>query len=184
MKNSLKVIIFYVALIAIVLFASSVVFDTVEQEKTLYSDIISYFTEEQVEYFLLTSDNELQLSLKDKTVIVYELRSYETYELNFAEIAEQQYLDGIISDYDIEPPTSYPWWLSLLPYLLVIVFFVAMWVYVMNQANGKGGGRNNIAGFGKARAKLGSDEKKKILFSDVAGADEEKEELREIVDFL
>jgi len=184
MKNSLKVIIFYVVLIAIVLFASSVVFDTVEQEKTLYSDIISYFTEEQVEYFLLTSDNELQLSLKDKTIVVYQLRSYETYELNFAEIAEQQYLDGIITDYDIEPPTSYPWWLSLLPYLLVIVFFIAMWIYVMNQANGKGGGRNNIAGFGKARAKLGSDEKKKILFSDVAGADEEKEELREIVDFL
>ena len=184
MKNSLKVIIFYIALIAIVLFASSVVFDTVEQEKTQYSDIIEYFVHEQVDSFVLTSDNEMQLTLKDQTVVVYQLRSYETYELNFSEIAEQQYLEGILTDYDIEPPTSYPWWLSLLPYLLVIVFFIAMWVYVMNQANGKGGGRNNIAGFGKARAKLGSDEKKKVLFSDVAGADEEKEELREIVDFL
>jgi len=184
MKNSLKVIIFYVALIAIVLFASSVVFDTVEQEKTQYSDIIEYFVNEQIDSFVLTADNEMVLTLKDQTVVAYQLRSYETYELNFSEIAEQQYLEGILTDYDIEPPTTYPWWLSLLPYLLVIVFFIAMWVYVMNQANGKGGGRNNIAGFGKARAKLGSDEKKKVLFSDVAGADEEKEELREIVDFL
>ena len=184
MKNSLKVVIFYVALIAIVLFASSVVFDTVEQEQTLYSDIIELFVHEQVDSFVLTSDNELYLTLKDQTMVSYQLRSYETYERNFAEIAEQQYLEGILSDYDIEPPTTYPWWLSLLPYALVIVFFVVMWVYVMNQANGKSGGRNSIAGFGKARAKLGSDEKKRVLFSDVAGADEEKEELREIVDFL
>ena len=184
MKNSLKVIIFYVVLIVIVLFASSVVFDTVEQEKTQYSDIIEYFVNEQIDSFVLTSNNEMQLTLKDQSIVVYQLRSYETYERNFSEIAEQQYLEGILTDYDIEPPTTYPWWLSLLPYVLVIVFFIAMWVYVMNQANGKGGGRNNIAGFGKARAKLGSDEKKKVLFSDVAGADEEKEELREIVDFL
>ena len=184
MKNSIKVIIFYVVLIAIVLFASSVVFDTVEQEKTQYSDIIEYFVNEQIDSFVLTSDNEMQLTLKDQSIVVYQLRSYDTYELNFSEIAEQQYLEGIITDYDIEPPTTYPWWLSLLPYALVIIFFIAMWVFVMNQANGKGGGRNNIAGFGKARAKLGSDEKKKVLFSDVAGADEEKEELREIVDFL
>ena len=184
MKNSLKVILFYVALIAIVLFASSVVFDTVEQEQTLYSDIIALFVEEKVDSFVLTADNELHLTLKDQTMVSYPLRSYETYERNFSEIAEQQYLEGIISNYDIDPPTTYPWWLSLLPYALVIIFFIVMWVYVMNQANGKGGGRNNIAGFGKARAKLGSDEKKKVLFSDVAGADEEKEELREIVDFL
>lgn len=184
MKNSLKVIIFYIVLIAIVLFASSVVFDTVEQEHTQYSDIIDYFVREQVDSFVLTSDNEMQMTLKDQTIVVYQLRSYETYERNFSEIAEQQYLEGILSHYDVQPPTTYPWWLSLLPYLLVIVFFIAMWVYVMNQANGKGGGRNSVAGFGRARAKLGSDEKKKVLFSDVAGADEEKEELREIVDFL
>ena len=61
MKNSLKVIIFYIALIAIVLFASSVVFDTVEQEKTQYSDIIDYFVREQVDSFVLTSDNEMQM---------------------------------------------------------------------------------------------------------------------------
>jgi len=182
MKNSLKVILFYVSLIAIIIIASSVVFDTVEKEATLYSDIVRYFKEEQVDAFLLTSDNELQLKLKDGTQLAFQLRNYETYTTHFAQIAEDQYMEGIISDYDIEPPTTYPWWLSLLPYLLVIIFFVAMWIYVMRQASGKGG--NKIAGFGKARVKLGSDEKKKVYFSDVAGADEEKEELREIVDFL
>jgi hypothetical protein len=90
MKNSIKVIIFYVALIAIVLFASSVVFDTVEQEKTQYSDIIEYFVNEQIDSFVLTADNEMVLTLKDQSIVAYQLRSYETYELNFSEIAEQQ----------------------------------------------------------------------------------------------
>ena len=76
MKNSLKVILFYVALIAIVLFASSVVFDTVEQEQTLYSDIIALFVEEKVDSFVLTADNELHLTLKDQTMVTYPLRSY------------------------------------------------------------------------------------------------------------
>ncbi len=184
MKNSFKVIVFYLVLIAVILFASSVVFDTVETEQTLYSDIVRYFNEEQVDKFVLTSDNELQLQLKDGTITVFQLRNYDAFNTHFADIAEEQYNAGIISAYDVEPPTSYPWWLSLLPYLLVIVFFIAMWVYVMNQAGGKGGAGGKIAGFGKARAKLGTDEKHKVLFSDVAGADEEKEELREIVDFL
>ena len=69
MKNSLKVIIFYIVLIAIVLFASSVVFDTVEQEQTQYSDIIEYFVNEQVDSFVLTSDNEMQMTLKDQSTL-------------------------------------------------------------------------------------------------------------------
>ena len=65
--------------------------------------------------------------------------------------------------------------------MIIIAALIIMYVVMMNQAMGKGG---KINSFGKARAKLGSDEKKKVLFTDVAGADEEKEELREVVDFL
>ncbi len=182
MKNSLKVIVFYIVLIAVVLVATSVVFNSVEQDKHQYSDIVRYFNEEQVDSFTLSNANELALKLKNGTSVTFQLRSYDTFTTYFGDIAQKQYLDGIITSYDIEPPASYPWWLSFLPYILVFVFFIAMWIYIMNQANGKGGGK--IANFGKARAKLGADEKKKVLFSDVAGADEEKEELREVVDFL
>ncbi|MBR2000496.1 MAG: AAA family ATPase, partial [Lentisphaeria bacterium] len=71
---------------------------------------------------------------------------------------------------------------SLLPYVLILAVFIGLWFYAMNQATGGKGGRINS--FGKAKAKLGADEKKKVFFSDVAGADEEKEELTEVVDFL
>ncbi len=187
MKNSLKVVVFYVVLIAIVLVASTFVSRSVDIDETLYSDIVRYFNEEKIDSFVLTRDNVLELTLKDQTVVKFRLRSYETFTKYFGEIAEEQYLNGTIKSYDIKPPAQYPMILSILPFIILIVIFVAMWIYVMNQANGKnagGNGGNRIMGFGRARAKLGSDEKKKVYFSDVAGADEEKEELREIVDFL
>ena len=182
MKNGIKVILFYSVLIIIVLLVTSAIFSTVEAEHTQISDIIRYFNEEKIQTFTLTQDNVLELNLKDNTQVTFQLRSQDVFDKYFGETAKQQYLDGIIESYDIEPLASYPWWLSLLPYALVIIFFIAMWIYLMNQTSGKGAGK--IAGFGKARAKMGADEKNKVLFSDVAGADEEKEELREVVDFL
>ncbi|NLI60362.1 MAG: ATP-dependent zinc metalloprotease FtsH [Clostridiales bacterium] len=84
---------------------------------------------------------------------------------------------------DVQPPPEAPWWLSLVPFLIVIVLFGVFWFFFMQQAQGGGGG-NRVMSFGKSRAKVHTDEKKKTTFNDVAGADEEKEELKEIVDFL
>lgn len=88
---------------------------------------------------------------------------------------------GVITRYDLPAPMDIPWWVSFLPYVVMIVLFIALWIFVMNQASGRGGKFNN---FGKARAKVASDDKKKVYFRDVAGADEEKAELVEIVEFL
>ncbi len=82
---------------------------------------------------------------------------------------------------NVIPPTA-PWWVAIIPTLGLIVIFVLFWVFFLQQSQGGGGSR--VMSFGKSRAKMTIDDKKKITFNDVAGADEEKEELKEIVEFL
>lgn len=80
------------------------------------------------------------------------------------------------------PPVSTPWFMELLPSALMILVFVVFWFVFMQQSQGGG---NRVMSFGKSRAKLHKDdERKRVTFDDVAGLDEEKEELQEIVDFL
>ena len=78
-------------------------------------------------------------------------------------------------------PVSTPWYIEMLPYFIPIILLMVMWWYIMRQQTG-GGGR--VMNFGKSRAAMVDPSKNKITFADVAGADEEKEELKEIVDFL
>ncbi len=85
--------------------------------------------------------------------------------------------------YDQTAPSEMPWIVNLIPSLLIVIIFVAMFVMMRRSMSSiEGGGK--AMGFGKARIKQPVDEKRKTTFADVAGADEEKEELREIVDFL
>ena len=78
-------------------------------------------------------------------------------------------------------PVSTPWYLEILPYLIPMVLLIGMWWYIMRQQTGGGG---KVMNFGKSRASMVDPSKNKVTFANVAGADEEKEELREIVDFL
>jgi len=84
-------------------------------------------------------------------------------------------------DWRNEPPVQPGWWTGLLTTLLPILLFVALFFFLMQQTQGGG---NRVMSFGKSRARLQSDDKKKVTFNDVAGADEVKEELEEIVEFL
>lgn len=83
--------------------------------------------------------------------------------------------------YKMDPPTEAPWWTSLITTLLPILVIVGLFFFMMQQTQGGG---NRVMQFGKSRARLVGDEKKKITFEDVAGADEVKEELQEVVEFL
>ena len=161
-----------------------------------YSDITQFFYDEQVSSFTVDSTNTLTLTLKNNKKIEYQLLSLNLFYEDLNDLIVQQKQAGILTDYDFEAPTQLPVWVSFLPYILVIVIMIVVWWLFISRASskgtssrdGSGGGFGGLGGrmnsFSKARTKLGSDEKKKVYFTDVAGADEEKEELQEVVEFL
>ena len=107
--------------------------------------------------------------------------SYQDFREYCRPVLEDQFKTGTLQKYDIQPPSNTAAWVSYIPYILLVGMLILTIVVFIKMSGGRGGALNN---FGKARTKLGTDEKKKVLFRDVAGADEEKEELKEIVDFL
>ena len=182
MNKKNKYIIFYVVLIAVILIATAALFNNVRNvEMVSYSDIVKLFQQEQVKKFEISDNNILTIITQDDKRIEYELYDISLFYNDLRELILEQTESGVLQEYNYTPPYEAPWWLSLMPYAIIIILFIVLWVYAINQASGRGG---KIASFGKARAKLGSDEKKKVLFKDVAGADEEKEELKEVVEFL
>ncbi|MBQ4044519.1 MAG: AAA family ATPase, partial [Clostridia bacterium] len=117
-----------------------------------------------------------------EATVTYALRDINLLIMDMGDLIREQHAAGIIEDYDIPAPMTMPWWVSLLPYVIVIVLLIAMWMFVMNQTVGGKGSKMNS--FGRSKARLISADKNKVLFRDVAGADEEKAELEEIVEFL
>ncbi|MBU3216915.1 ATP-dependent zinc metalloprotease FtsH [Clostridium estertheticum] len=82
-------------------------------------------------------------------------------------------------------PASMPMWLQIVPTLLIVLMLVGFWfMYIQQSQGGGGGGNRGVMNFGKSRAKIATPDKKKVTFDDVAGEDEEKNELAEVVDFL
>ncbi|MCX7885468.1 MAG: ATP-dependent zinc metalloprotease FtsH [Caloramator sp.] len=81
------------------------------------------------------------------------------------------------------PPTRFPVWVSAIPNILMLIMLGVIWFIFLQQSQGGGGGKG-VMNFGKSRAKLVTNDKKRVTFNDVAGADEEKAELQEVVDFL
>ena len=101
---------------------------------------------------------------------------------SFMELLDSAYEDGKLQNYDVEKKSNPPWWLEMLPMFAMVILFVFFWIFFIQQTQGGG---NRVMSFGKSRARMASEESKnKVRFSDVAGADEEKAELEEIVDFL
>ncbi len=182
MKNNGKIIIFYIILIVGMLVVSSALLGPAEDEKLQYSDVVELFQSEKVDSFVVRNDNTLELSTKDGKDISFKLRDLSIFEKDLKELVLEQKKSGIITEFHYEEPVNFPWWVSFLPYVIIIVVFIGLWIFIMNQAAGGKGGKINS--FGKSRAKLGANEKSKVLFTDVAGADEEKEELQEVVEFL
>ncbi len=181
MKSNYKILIFYVALIGIILVSTAMLFGTQPGEEVIHSDIYEEFYIENVKSFEIDADNKLTLNTHDGKVKTFKLRDLGLFWDQFGDMIDKQLIDGKLESYNIAEPQTIPWWVGLLPYAIVIILFVALWFIFMNQAGGRGG---KVANFGKARAKLGADEKKKVFFKDVAGADEEKAELQEVVEFL
>ncbi len=196
-KGTSKAIIFYIVFIAVIFIVANVFVNTNTNQKELdYSQVVKMFQKEEVKRYYVDNTDILYLSSKEASSEELDLNSFEyvhyladieQFRNDLGELIIDQTSSGVLLEYDYQAPTVIPWWAAYLPYLIVIVILVVVfWLFISRTSkNGGGiglGGKMNS--FSKARTKLGSDEAKKVMFSDVAGADEEKEELQEVVEFL
>ncbi len=160
--------------------------DREENQVESYSELVELFKNEKVQSFQTKGTTMLLKVRTDDPVkpveeMSYELYSFSVFYEDLNDLIMSQKARGIIEEYDYGKGAEIPWWASFLPYLIIMGGAMLLWYVMMNKAGGMNGG---VSKFSKARTKLGSDEKTKKTFADVAGCDEEKEELAEIVDFL
>ncbi|MBQ7935588.1 MAG: ATP-dependent zinc metalloprotease FtsH [Clostridia bacterium] len=149
-----------------------------EVKKISYGEMVNYFNTQQVTEFNLDGA-KLTCKLKDGTQVVHELLSLGMFEEDIMPMVLEQQKAGIITYYDFSEGFTVPWWLSMLPSLLLIGLVVVSFVMMSRQMSG-----GKAPGFARNRVKTVGQLKEPKTFEDVAGADEEKEELVEIVDFL
>ena len=187
-RNRSRDIGFYVLILVLLACTLFTLLNQGDESELSYAQVKDLFIDEKVEEFTYDgTKNILHMKVRDSSSesgykdVYYNMYSFSFFYEELGELVEQQYEKGIIKDYQIEPVQS-SWWLQLIPYVLFIGFMV-FWIVMMNRANG-GGGAGGAMKFGKARTRLGSEEKNKKTFADVAGADEEKAELQELVEFL
>ena len=160
-----------------------------EQPGLKYSDVIAYFEDGEVSsYKLDLGTGEMTFTVADETGKESKLR-YNVPNINlfFNDVKDDIAAYNSANPQnrmvqDILPPQETSWLISLIPTLLTVVLLIVFWLFMMRRMNG--GGAGNQMNFGKAKVKQLGDEKRRTTFADVAGADEEKEELREIVEFL
>ncbi len=155
-----------------------------------YSEIIGYFEDQKVTgYSLDFGTGRLQMSLNDPAgaIVTYDVPDIEMFVNETAPYVEE-YNDAhpnakMVRDW-IRPSEANSWIATLLPMIVVILLGMLLWWFMMKRMNSVMGDSGKQMNFGKAKVKRMADEKRKTTFADVAGADEEKEELREIVEFL
>ena len=166
---------------------------TETRDPATYGQVRRLLEQQQVSNVVL-EDNRVTLTLKEpqdgQYTVTYDVGSRDQFLEDFNDLIVQQFRSGIILDYDYRQGWVPPFWVSFLPWIAIIVVFFLLWYFMfLRQAGaggggGGGGGVDRSARFGRARTRTISDEQKKVTFADVAGAEEEKEELQEIVEFL
>jgi len=182
-KRTARDLLLFVAAILVLVTMATMLWESEQPPEPIYSDIVRDFEQEKVQSFVIDG-GILSMTLRDGTKKVFDISDpqiHADFRMDVGELIKKQRSEGIIESDDRKPEQGTPWWMMFLPYLLVIGAIGLMWYFMYNKADG---GASKTMRFGKARTKLGSDEKKKVTFADVAGADEEKAELAEIVEFL
>ena len=176
-------LIVYVALMAAFLGWISNLFTTT-QDSLPYSTVVELFRKEQVRQFVVedqTITMELNKPYNGQTTITAPLADPESFRQEMHELLTEQTESGVLESYNFVPDRGFSPYTLILPLLVVGVVLLFIWALLMGRMSSAG---NPMSGFSKARTVLGVPGDKKVTFDDVAGADEEKEELQEIVDFL
>ena len=151
-----------------------------------YSQLVELFQNEQVSQFLVEG-NTITLILRSpingKNTITSGLADPEGFRSQMQSLFDRQTKSGVLTTYDFVADKTYTPYDFILPLLVAGGVLLLAWTFIMARMNGAGGG-NPMAQFGRARTVLGVPDNRKVTFEDVAGADEEKQELEEVVDFL
>ena len=179
MNKNLKSMAFYVALFAVILFLVSYFYSEPATEVKIYSDLVKEIQAGNLKSLQITENVAIATRI-DNTRFESSIPSVDILYKDVGDAMKKQ-IDAGTLDYETPVPAEAPWWTSMLPGIIIVVLFVLAWVFLMND---KGGGGRGAMSFGKIRVKMAGDNGKKVGFDDVAGEDEEKEELQEVVAFL
>ena len=150
-----------------------------------YSQVVKLFRDEQVRSFTVngkTIQMQLHTPYEGKNTIRTKLSDPEGFRQDMMELIQQQQADGKLETYDFIPEEGFTPYDLILPLILAGLVLLVLWVLFAGRMNSSG--NNPMSNFGKARTRTGNESDKKITFDDVAGVDEEKAELQEVVDFL
>ena len=148
-----------------------------------YSQVVELFRTEQVKSFTVQDRTiylELYSPIDGETEIATTMADPESFRSEMHELFLEQTDKGILLDYDFVPETEFSPFDIILPLIMAGIVLLFVWAMFMGRMNAQ----NPMNSFGRARTVLGVPDGKKVTFADVAGADEEKEELAEVVDFL
>ena len=172
----------YLAILGIVFFVILSIFRGVGNDVP-YSKVVELLRKEQVKSFVI-SDGKIHMKLHTEydgeKSLVTGISDPELFRQEVGELVQQQYEAGILESYDFVADKKLSFYDLILPLLIVGGVLLIVWFLLMSRASSQ----NAMSNFGKARTVLGVPDGKKVTFDDVAGADEEKQELQEVVDFL
>ena len=180
-RRMIPLVVYVAALVLVFSWVSSLA--TPKTNAIPYSEVVELFQQEQVKSFTVKGNTitlELRAPYNGKTQIQTELAQPESFRQEMEELLKEQHASGVLESYDFQPGKTFSAYDIVLPIILAGGVLLLLWTILMGKMNGS----NPLANFGKARTVLGVPDGKKVTFADVAGAEEEKEELEEIVDFL
>ena len=173
----------YIIILLIFIGTSASLLNSSKQKVVVYSDVVRLFEEQQVKNFSI-SGTTITMELRDSagTVVKTSIPSLDVFLYDLGDTIKAQRSAGIIEN-QIYQEESGSILMLFLPYIVIIVLFGAFWFFIISKQQGGGAGAG--MNFGKSRARLFTPtDGKTVTFEDVAGADEEKEELKEVVEFL
>lgn len=186
MSKFFKNISFYILLFIVIAFLFTML-NTGSDLEVSFTDFVQYLKNGEISE-MYVEDQLVRAKLskpetregKEYKEIVVSIDSVDILYQHVGDTIKDQVASGDLK-LTMVPPQSMPIWLSILPTIIIVIIFIVFWFFFMQQSQGGGG---KMMSFGKSRAKAQIDPNNKKMFEDVAGAEEEKEELREIVDFL
>ncbi len=175
-------IILYIALLGLILSFVLAIFGN-GMDNLTYSEIVELFKDEKVKSFVVEGERislELHEAYEGKKNLVCQLADVDSFRNELTILWQLQIESGVLKSYDFIPVEGFSPYSLILPLVIVGLILLLLWAFLAGRAN-RG---NPMANFGRARTVLGVPDGKKVTFDDVAGADEEKAELQEVVDFL